>query len=155
MSTVHDEVVRIADAEIHVADALFRFGEPHLELVGGHAPVRRIATVLFDERESEIAFDQTAWIEKREPVTTFSLRGHTLLGHWGREDQTLQAQPRKPRQREISVAARLASSPVACNVPGGRRKAGPDTLTAPTTAPSAERIGAPTAFNPVSSSSTV
>jgi hypothetical protein len=64
-------------------------------------------------------------------------------------------QPWNPRHREISAAARLDSSPISGRVSGGRRKAGPDTLTAPTTAPSTPRIGAPIAFNPGSSSSTV
>src|SRR5919107_830840 len=64
-------------------------------------------------------------------------------------------QPWNPRHREISAAARLDSSPISGSASGLRRKAGPETLTAPTTAPSAPRIGAPTAFSPVSSSSTV
>ena len=71
------------------------------------------------------------------------------------ESLSCSVQPWNPRHREISVAARLDSSPISGRASGGRRKAGPDTLTAPTTAPSAPRIGAPTAFSPISSSSTV
>ncbi len=76
MATVRDEIARVADSEIYVADARSRSDTPHLELVERDEPSLRIPTVRLDEHELEVSFDQWARVEKHEPATIPSILAH-------------------------------------------------------------------------------